>query len=467
MNPKTGDILAMATYPDYNLNEPFEPNQKLSKNWDKLSNSEKINSLQKMWRNKAVSDTYEPGSTFKIINAAIALEENIVDVDTKNFLCRATETVSNIPINCWSSTPHGYLSLREALMYSCNPAFIQLGRKIGTSTLYKYYNAFGLFSKTNASVAGESSSIFFEENKVTALNLATMSFGQRFKITPLQLITSVCGIVNNGVLMQPRIVKQVINSDTGAVTNIEPVTVRKIVSEETSAKIKSMLESVVTKGTGTNASVAGYSIGGKTGTSQAIQGQEDTDGYVASFIAVAPASDPELVILVTMYKPKGESHSGGTVAGSVVSNVLSEVLPTLGISSTSSNNSTEKQLTVPNVVNKTLTEAELSLEGSGFTTVKSSNENSNRAVIVEQVPKAGTVLSDGATIALYTSKNTVRTSVTVPNLIGMSYAQAKNALNSKNLNIQSKGSGSKVVSQSVQYGGQSEIASVITVTLGE
>lgn len=471
MQPSTGDILAMATYPDYNLNSPYEPNSTFASIWDSLSFEEKNDAWFKMWRNKAVADSYEPGSTFKIINAAIALEEGIVDTNTKYFLCTGHEEVGDRTVKCWISPGnHGYQSLTEALGNSCNPAFIQLGQKVGIPTFVKYYSAFGLFDKTSNNFAGEAKGIFYQDiSKMNSVNLATMSFGQRFQITPIQLITAVSGIVNDGILMQPRIVKQIIDTNTGSITNIDPVEVRKIVSTSTSNKINSMLEYVVTDGTGSSVAISGYSIGGKTGTSQPIEGQEDTTGYVSSFIATAPANDPEVIILVTMYNPRGESHSGGTVAGSVVSNVLSKILPYLEIASSGDNSSEEntQNKSVPNVINKTLTEGQIALENAGFNTRVPSSENANNSVIVEQVPKANTNLPTGSIVALYTNKNTVRTSVCVPNVVGMTYAQAKNALLSKDLNIQSEGAGSKVIAQSVEYNEQVEIASVITVTLGD
>lgn len=363
MKPSTGDILAMAQYPDYDLNTPFTPTSNYWINrWDSLDSSQKT----EMYRNIMISSRYEPGSTFKLLNSSIALEENLVKTDTAGeFSCLGYEMVNGIKIRCWSTSAHGTQSLRQVLENSCNPGMMQLARRIGTRTLYKYYQAYGLFSKTGVDLPEEVSSIFHQEDKVGATELATMSFGQRIKITPIQLATAVSAIANDGILMQPRIIKEIINTDTNAVTTIQPVQVRQVISSGTAAKMLDMMESVVTDGTGSPGAVKGYSVGGKTGTSEPPvedQYKEDDEkfGYVASFVAVSPAENPEIVILVAIYNPQVRNNHGGTVAGPVVSNILSEVLPYLGISAdkidvdTSSNASTK---TVPNVVNKTVTEA--------------------------------------------------------------------------------------------------------------
>lgn len=252
MDPQTGDILAMACYPDYNLNTPFTPNDSLAETYSSLSEEEQNEAIQEMWKNKSVSDLYEPGSTFKLITSAIALEENITTTDVAGeFYCSGHEQVEDRSIACWRYyNPHGSQSLKQALGNSCNPAFIQLSKRIGIPTTYKYYKAFGLLEKTGVALAGEESSLVRSEDEATAVDLATMSFGQRLSITPLQMITAVCAIANDGYLMQPRIVKQITNTDTGAVTEIEPVTVRQVISEETSEEVKYMMQYVAEYGTG-------------------------------------------------------------------------------------------------------------------------------------------------------------------------------------------------------------------------
>ncbi len=347
MDPSTGDILAMASYPDYDLNSPFTPNTYISENWDRLTSSEKSNLLQKMWNNKCITDTYEPGSVFKTITAAVALEENIVKVDVPNqFYCSGVEVVADRNIKCWRTNPHGSQSLRDAYNNSCNPAFMQLGKMVGSTLLYKYYDAFGFFEKTGISLSGESSGIFFDLDDVGPVQLATMSFGQRFTITPLQMISSISAIVNNGVLMQPRIVKSIKNTDTGEITSISTTEIRQVVSKETSETIKSMMQSEVEVGTGKKGLVAGYTVGGKTGTSEPSQSNTE-EGFVASFVGIGPVENTKLVILVCLYDPQGKSHQGGQIAAPVVSNIFSEVLPYLGISS-NADKSTEKNTTSDN-----------------------------------------------------------------------------------------------------------------------
>ena len=332
MNPKTGDILAMATYPSYNLNEPYTiNNDEIKSNWDNMEQSEKSKNLQAMWRNKAISDTYEPGSVFKLITASSALEEGITDTDRSGeFVCTGSITVAGARIKCWRYyRPHGSESLRQGLMNSCNPVFIGLGQKLGVDTYYKYLNKFGLLSKTGVMLPGEANSIFIAQNKCGPVELATISFGQRFEITPIQLVTAVSSIANGGNLITPRIVKATIDSKTGERTDLPVENKGTVISKETSEKVLSMMESVVSEGTGKNAKVEGYRIGGKTGTSE---DGVNTGKYVTSFCGVAPTNDPQVVVLVTLYNPTGEGgHQGGGVAAPVGGQIFNEILPYLEI----------------------------------------------------------------------------------------------------------------------------------------
>lgn len=332
MNPKTGDILAMAGYPNYNLNEPYETTiEELKPNWDNLSETEQIKEMQKVWRNKAVADTYEPGSTFKLVTASAALEEGITTTDKEGeFCCTGGITVAGVKISCWRYyNPHGPESLREALKNSCNPVFIGLGQEIGVSKYYDYLEKFGLLKKTGIDLPGEASSIFLKEDKVGPVELATISFGQRFEITPIQMITVVSTIANKGVYVKPRIVKQIIDSQTGEIEDMPVEEGERVISEETAEGILSMMETVVAEGTGKNAQVQGYSIGGKTGTSE---DGVNTGKYVTSFVGVAPTDEPEIVILITLYNPTGEGgHQGGGVAAPIGAQVLGEILPYLEV----------------------------------------------------------------------------------------------------------------------------------------
>ena len=323
MDPNNGDILAMAGYPTYNLNDPYVPmDSEVSANWDNLSKEEKTAEQQKMWRNKAISDAYEPGSTFKLITSSASLEEKITDTDNSGeFCCTGSITISGVTIKCWRYyRPHGSESLRQALMNSCNPVFIGLGQKLGVKTYYSYLNKFGFLRKTGIDLQGEGGSIFLAEEKVGPVELGTIAFGQRFEVTPIQMITAVSSIANGGTYVVPRVVKGIVNSQTGEVKNIEPQKKETVISKETSEKVLSMMQSVVAEGTGKNAQVKGYSIGGKTGTSE---DGVNTGKYVTSFVGVAPISNPKLVILITLYNPTGEGgHQGGAIAAPIASQVL-------------------------------------------------------------------------------------------------------------------------------------------------
>ena len=464
MNPTNGDILAMATYPDYDLNNPRTPNETLTDGWEDLSEDAQMNSLFKMWRNKCIADTYEPGSTFKIITASIGLEENVVDTDTSgDFVCVGYEMVNGQRINCWKYlSTHGSQSLRQALKNSCNPALMQLGKRLGANTLYKYYKAFGLFDKTGISTVGEANSNFWSPENVGNIELATMSFGQRFKITPIQMITAVSAVANNGTLVKPRIVKQLENTDNNTITTIEPESVRHVLSSETCEKMLDMLTDVVEDGTGYRAAVNGYTIAGKTGTSEPTPGAADSM-YVASFMGIAPSENPELCILVCLYGPNGKNgHQGGTITAPVVSQILSEVLPYLGIPSDDSSSSNASNINIPDVRNKTVAEAKKIFENIGISAIYAGDDISS--VVTDQVPKPGTSLSSGATVNIYTSGNEARISVQVPSLNEMSLSQARSALKSKNLNINATGSG-YVVSQDPMAGTTVEQGTVINVTL--
>ena len=306
MNPQNGDILAMANYPNYNLNEPYEPyTEELKATWDSLEQAEKTTYLQAVWRNKAIADTYEPGSVFKVITSSAALEEGITDTDNEGeFSCTGGIEVAGVRIKCWRYyRPHGSESLRQALMNSCNPVFIGLGQKLGVEKYYEYLEKFKLLQTTGIDLPGEAGSIFLAKEKAGPVELATISFGQRFEITPIQLVTAVSSIANGGTSIKPRVVKQIIDSETKEVTDIPVEKGDTVISKETSEKVLSMMESVVSEGTGKNAKVAGYRIGGKTGTSE---DGVNTNKYVTSFCGVAPIDNPQVVVLVTLYNPTGE-----------------------------------------------------------------------------------------------------------------------------------------------------------------
>lgn len=404
INPNNGDILAMATYPGYNLNTPYTINsEELASMWSTMSSSDKSNALEKMWRNKAISDTYEPGSTFKLITASAALEEGLVtDIEQQSFACTGGIDIAGTYIKCWRYyRPHGSESLRMALMNSCNPIFIGLGQKIGVEKYFSYLEKFGLLSKTGIDLSGEANSIFIAKDKAGPVELATISFGQRFEITPLQLVRAVSSIVNGGKLLQPRVVKAVINSQTGEKQEFEPIVLAKnVVSKETSQKVLSMMESVVASGTGKNAQVLGYTVGGKTGTSE---DGVNTGKYVTSFCGVASISDPEVVILITLYNPTGEGgHQGGGVAAPIGSQILSEVLPYLELKKDNTETLEETfSVTVPNITGMSVKDATKVLSDLGLSLTYDNQDleiDKSNTFITEQTPKEGISINSGNSV---------------------------------------------------------------------
>ena len=405
MNPKNGDILAMATYPNYNLNSPYEAyTEELKLAWDSMQQSEKTKSLQAVWRNKAIADTYEPGSVFKLITASAAIEEGLVtNIDQEGqFACTGSIEVAGVRIKCWRYyRPHGAESLRLALMNSCNPVFIGLGQKLGVEKYYQYLNKFRLLNKTQIDLPGEANSIFLAENKAGPVELATISFGQRFEITPIQLVTAVSSIANGGTSIQPRIVKQIIDSQTGNVEDIAVKSNGKVISKETTEKVLSMMESVVAEGTGKNAKVAGYRIGGKTGTSE---DGVNTNKYVTSFLGVAPIEDPQVVVLVTLYNPTGEGgHQGGGVAAPVGGQIFSEILPYLEVSQGNQEElDVVEEVSVPNITGLSIKEAEkilketgLELRIEGITEENEETLDKENTVVKEQTPTEGIKINKG------------------------------------------------------------------------
>ena len=399
MNPKTGDILGLAAYPNYNLNSPFEiNNEELKAAWDSLDSSQKNESLQQMWRNKAIADTYEPGSTFKLMTSSAALEEGITDTDNSGeFNCSGSINIAGTRIRCWRYyRPHGSQSLRQALMNSCNPIFIGIGQKLGVETYYDYLEKFGLLSKTGIDLPGEASSIFLKEEKVGPVELATISFGQRFEITPIQMATMVSTIANNGKKVTPRIVKATIDSKTGERTDFAIEQGEQVISEENAKKVLSMMESVVAEGTGKKAQVTGYRIGGKTGTSE---DGVNTGKYIASFVGVADISDPEIVILIILYNPTGEGgHQGGGIAAPIASQALGEILPYLEIESDEID--IKETVTMPNVTGITLKEAKTKLKELNIE-YNIQGELTDESIITKQVPSEGIQINTGTVTLLY------------------------------------------------------------------
>ena len=463
MDPDTGAILAMASLGNFDLNHYQRVSADIQSEIDEAADPETASQLLRdaqlaQWRTKAISDTYEPGSTFKILTLAMALEEGIAK-PSDSFYCGGSMTVQGRgkPLKCWKTVGHGSQTLTQAAQHSCNVAFATLGLRIGEETFYRYCEDFGFFryggdpdvsltGKTGISLPGESGSIWWSKNvfcnSENLSQLAAASFGQTFNITPLQLITAVSACCNGGRLMKPYIVDSV-TDDTGAlVSKSEPEMLRQVISEETSAQVNAILEQVVCdtkQGTGKNAYVAGYHIAGKTGTSEKVA-QDAAGGskeYIVSFIGYAPADDPEVVCLILMDTPSNETGiyiSGGQMAAPVVGRVLGEVLPYLGVQPRYSE-AEEKYIdrAVPSLTGKTPEDAVKLLREAGL----SAKIEGTGGIITGQLPGRGTVVASGTTVILYTGEIAEPEEETVPELTGLTYAEARNALFARGLFLRS------------------------------
>lgn len=462
MNPQTSEILALATAPTYNLNTPFKPLNISNANWNKLSFDKKQNIQQKMWKNTAITDGYEPGSVYKMVTTAIGLEENKTVTDKAgDFTCTGSQKVAGTSISCWSwYNPHGELSLRESLQKSCNPAFMQLAARIGKDTYYKYMEAFGLFDKTGVRLIGEEEGIKHNLENVGPIELAVMSFGQRFTITPMQMINAASTIANGGILYEPQIIKQIQNPKTGSSEVQEAKPIRKVISEKTSKEMMDMLYT----GCGIHARIPGYKIAGKSGTSEPQPGKEH-EGYIASFCAIAPSDDPQIALLVVQKHPKGYGYvDGGLISGSVVNKMFRDIFPVLGITKEGEKSiALKKNLTkIPNVQNKTISEARKLLQEKGFNVIVQSVINPNETIVIEQVPKANLTLEKGSKIYLYTSDKEKKSTIQVPDILNKNINNAINTLTKSNLNYIIEGKTGSVVSQDPKRNTIVEEGTVVT-----
>ncbi len=489
MNPKTGEILAMATKPDFNLNSPYDIDQfqkyaidydynvtddddddddtsstpKPTENPDNLSDEAIAAVRNKMWRNKAISDTYEPGSTFKIITAAAALEEDVVGL-TSQFYCPGYKIVADRKIHCANENGHGAETFVEGVQNSCNPVFMELGSRLGYEKFMEYFTAFGLTEKTNIELVGESSSIYYHDT-MNEVDIATSSFGQGFQITPIQLITAVSAVINGGERMKPQIVKEIRNSN-GVLKSYQPEVINRVISEETSQQMREILESVVAlpTATGKNAYVKGCRIGGKTGTSE--KGNRDEGKRIASFIGFAPANDPEIVCLIMLDEPQVDNKYGGTIAAPLAGEIIEDVLNYLGVEKQYTEDETpDVNMEVPDVRDMAVKEARTAVTDNKFY-VKVVGDGDT---VVDQLPKPGVMLGAQSTVILYTEKDTKISTVTVPNLKGMSVSDAKYTLEKRGLNFEVVGaghgevSGAYAVNQSIAAGESVTPATVIGV----
>lgn len=324
MNPKNGEILAMVNVPEFNLNEPFVLNTEGSEN---LTPEEKQDALNQMWRNGCINDTYEPGSTFKIITSSACLEEGVVKLDNR-FHCPGYKMVEDRKIRCHKVGGHGSETFVQGIQNSCNPVFIEIGLRLGTDDFYKYFEQFGLMGETGVDLPGEASTIMHKKENVGQVELATMSFGQSFQVTPVQMAATVSSLINGGYRVTPHFGVQVLDAKGKKIETLHEGRGKRIVSEETSKTMQKLLESVVSEGSGKNAYVEGYSIGGKTATSQTLP--RSANKYISSFIGFAPAQDPQILGMCVIYDPQG-IYYGGTIAAPVIGDIFENIFPYLGI----------------------------------------------------------------------------------------------------------------------------------------
>ena len=461
MDPKTGDILAMAVKPDFDLNDPFRiQNEEVRQQLESLSGDEYIEKynieLQKMWRNKAVSDTYEPGSTFKMFTAAAALEEGVVKPGDV-FTCTGSVRVGGHTIHCWrTGRPHGVQSFVEGVYNSCNPVFVEVGQRTGNNSFYRYYEAFGFKERTGISLPGEALGLFHSTESFNEVELATASFGQGFQITPLQMISAVASIANDGILMKPNIVKQLIDDEGNVLKTYEPQVIRQPISRETSQTLRDILEGVVSEGTGGNAYVKGYRVAGKTGTSEKIP--RNQGNYIASFAAFAPANDPKVAVLLLLDEPRGESYYGGAIAAPVVGKIFDDILRYLGVEPEYSDDEDIKiEVVVPELRNMGVAEAQNKLKELNLLY----RVEGNGVTVVDQIPKPEARLFEESQVILYT-EGAGTMGIEVPNIIGKSVAEANKSIINAGLNIRISGAG-VAVSQEPEAGSVVEPGSIVNV----
>ena len=496
MDVNTGAIIAMASYPNYDLNDYstiFDAalQKKLDADLEKIdanrstyeseeayadARAKAINSaMQSQWRNKCIDSTYEPGSTFKPITLAAALEEGKVS-KSSTFYCGGYTTVPGWSDRIWCSnhSGHGQQTLIEAVGHSCNPAFIKMGLSIGTETYYKYLKSFGLMDKTGIDMIGEVKGLFVDEDYFNSqvVSLASYSFGQTFNVTPIELIRAQAACINGGYLYEPYIVDQVLDEDGNVLSQHDTTPVRQVISEETSAIVREALEYVVSSGSGKNGQVAGYRIGGKTGTADKTGTRKTTREVVVSFMCFAPADDPQYIMLLTMDTPSrntGTAVYGGTMVAPTASQIMGEILPALGIEPDySAEELSGADAAVPYVVGKTAEEAKAALKSAGFTyrTVGSGE------TVTDQTPAGGAIVPNNASVVLYLGAEKSDTPSTVPDVTGKTPTEANKALTNAGLIMKVAGatsaSGGSVtaISQNAEAGSQLPAGSVVTVRFG-
>lgn len=469
MNVKTGEILGMATKGDFDPNDPFtifdeEKAAEIAAITDDAERSNAIYAAQQLqWRNKAISDFYEPGSVFKVVTASAALETGACNVNDYSYYCNGASTVANRTFHC-ATGGHGQEDFVHAVINSCNCAFINIGQRIGIHNFYNYFEAFGFTQKTGIDLPGEGvpavGATYYNADGMGLVELASCSFGQSNSVTPIQMITAVATAVNGGYLVKPHVVKQIIDEDGSIVESFGTEIKRQAISEDTSKLMAQILEQVVENANGQNAYVSGYRIGGKSGTSQKLNGRDGD--YVASFCAIAPADDPEIAVLILLDTAKSYSIYGGIIAAPVVGQVMTEVLPYIGIDPIYTEDElAHADVSAPNVVGYSLTNVYSALNTKGLTAVVVGDGSS----VVNQFPVGGQSVPRGSNIIVYT-ENTEERYIDVPDLSGCSIDSANDKLKTLGLNIKMTGAatgGATATSQSVAAGESVKAGTVITV----
>ena len=471
MNCNTGAVLAMSSLPDYDCNEPYKltyskDKKAIKKLSDKTAKQEAESAaVQNQWRNFTVSDTYVPGSVFKTFVASAALEENVVNLNT-TYNCTGSIQVDKYKMKCHYHPGHGTQTLTQGLENSCNPFFITIGQKLGVHNYFKYFDAFGFTQKTNIDLPGEASPQYYKEDQYGIVELSSASFGQTNSLTPIQVCTGLCAIANGGKLLQPYLVSSIADANGKTVKKTQTKEIRQVISADTSEKVRKMMKSVVDNGTGKNGYVAGYSVGGKTGTSTKLGESKNGEGdkYIVSFGAIAPSDDPEIAMLIIVDEPN-QDLGGGALCAPIAAQVTQEAMNVLGIEP-KYNDSEMKDLSkqTPNVVGKSLDEAKKTLEENNLNFVVVGDDST----ITRQCPSGADTIPNGGTVYLYTDDSEKQT-VNVPNFSGLTVNEAKDLASSSNLNIQIAGnsmSSGTVVAyrQSEETQAKVEKGTVVTVT---
>ena len=468
MDAKTGGILAMASYPNYDLNDFLTVSDQTLQERIERGESTVADMQLLQWRNKALNDTYEPGSTFKILTLSAALEEGVVD-KTTTVNCGGSVNISGYTIHCSNKNGHGLQTLVQSVGNSCNPAFINYGLRIGSEKFYEYMRSFGLMNTTGIDLGGEAVGVFAADSSFTQLDLACYAFGQNFTVTPLALIAAQAACINGGYLHTPYLVERITDSDGNVTYRHDDTPVRQVISEQTSATVRECLEYVVASGTGKNGQVAGYRIGGKTGT--ADKGQ--TGDVVVSFLCFAPADDPQVIMLITMDTPSratGTYVSGGNMVAPTASTVMAEILPYLGVEpSYSAEELLGMDTTVPNVIGMSVEEAKAKLKDRAL----SYKIVGDGETITDQTPAGGAIIPGKSSVILYVDEEKSTDKCVVPHLIGKTPSEANTTATAAGLLIRfsgttgSESSSVRVLSQSIDEGTEVEAGTVITVQLGD